>query len=74
MNAPLIKTSAEQKLEWLESLKRPLTDGESDELRRALHATYCHMRKSNALAAYEREEAELTRRLEVEAQLPSRLS
>jgi hypothetical protein len=40
-----IKTAAEQRLEYLENLRRPLTDSESDELRRAMHAVYCHNRK-----------------------------
>lgn len=41
MNALRIKTPSEQKLEWLESLKRPLSDEESAELQRCLHAVYC---------------------------------
>lgn len=40
MTALVIKTPSEQRLEWLESLKRPLTPKESDDLRRALHAVY----------------------------------
>lgn len=40
-----IKTRAQQRLEWLEGLKRPLTHQESDELRRALHAVYVHQRR-----------------------------
>lgn len=40
-----IKTPSQQRLEWLESLKRPLTSEESDELRRAMHAVYCHQRR-----------------------------
>ena len=43
-----IKTPSEQRLEWLESLKRPLTDEESAELQRALHAVYCRQRKAAA--------------------------
>lgn len=41
----LIKTASEQRLEYLESLRRPLTDQESDELRRALHAVYMANRR-----------------------------
>lgn len=35
-----IKTRSEQTLEWLESLGRPLTDSESDQLKRSMHAIY----------------------------------
>ena len=42
---PIILTSAEQRLAWLEALKRPLTADESAELQRALHAIYCRNRK-----------------------------
>lgn len=35
-----LKTRAEQRLEQLEALERPLTREESDELRRCLHAIY----------------------------------
>lgn len=55
MNAPAIKTHAEQKLEWLEALKRPLTDQESEELRRALHATYCRNLRLAKASRIERE-------------------
>ncbi len=65
MSALVIKTPAEQKLEWLESLRRPLTDAESDELRRSLHATYCYRRR--IIAAHERENAELLAKVEREA-------
>jgi hypothetical protein len=46
-----IKTPSEQRLEWLEGLKRPLTDAESAELQRALHAVYCRRRKSSSREA-----------------------
>lgn len=36
----ILKTKAEQRLEQLEALKRPLTRQESAELRRCLHAIY----------------------------------
>jgi hypothetical protein len=39
------KTRSEQRLEWLENLRRPLTDEESDELRKALHAIYTRNRR-----------------------------
>lgn len=39
----ILKTKAEQRIEQLINCGRPLTDGESDELYRALHADY--MRK-----------------------------
>jgi hypothetical protein len=65
-----LKTKSEQKLEWFDSLRRPLTDQESDELRRAMHAVYCRKRRSNALAAHEREERELLAKIEAEAREP----
>ena len=40
-----LKTKSEQKLEMLQSIRRPLTDEESDELRRALHAVYVQQRR-----------------------------
>ncbi len=65
------KTIAEQRLEHLEGLKRPLTDEESEQLRRSLHAVYCHNRtlaaRANALKMHEREERELLAKLEAEA-------
>ena len=59
-------TRAELALAHLESLKRPLTDEESDQLRRALHAVYCRNRKiraeremnAPALAEHEQYEAD----------------
>ena len=79
MNAPAIKTPAEQKLAWLEGLHRPLTDAEGDELRRALHAVYCYPRThaaraaraereavGNALAEHDRDNAALLAKLERE--------
>lgn len=36
----ICKTRSEQRLEWLESLRRPLSDQESEELQRCLHAVY----------------------------------
>lgn len=50
MNALRIKTAAEQRLEYLEGLKRPLTDEESAELMRAIHAVYCYRRKHRIAA------------------------
>ena len=65
------KTRAEQRLEWLESLERPLTDEESDILRRSLHAVYCQNRR-RFLAAHEREEAALLKTVEAEARQKER--
>lgn len=39
------KTRAEQRLEHLQALRRPLTEHESDELRQSLHAVYTRDRK-----------------------------
>lgn len=64
------KTRSELALEHLESLKRPLTDEESDQLRRSLHAIYCRDRKRRLLAAHEREEAVLLAKVEEEARQP----
>lgn len=55
MTALHIKTPAEQKLEWFDGLHRPLTDEESDELRRSLHAKYMHDWRMARLARTERE-------------------
>jgi hypothetical protein len=65
------KTRAEQKLEYLESLNRPLTDDESDDLRRSMHAVYCRQRM---LAKHRFEELQLLKKLEREAQMPSDLA
>lgn len=46
----LFKTRAQQRLEYLEGLKRPLSDNESEELRRCLHAVYCYERKRRLAA------------------------
>lgn len=54
-SAFVFKTLAEQRLEHLESLNRPLTDEESDELRRSLHAVYCHKLRLERAARLERE-------------------
>lgn len=43
MDFPVLKTKSEQRIEHLINIGRPLTDEESDELYRALHADY--MRK-----------------------------
>ena len=52
MSDMILKTRAQQRLEWLESLNRPLTDYESDLLRRSLHAVYWHNRKLTGPNAY----------------------
>jgi hypothetical protein len=51
MTAFHFKTKAEQHLEYLESLNRPLSDQESDELRRTLHAVYERNRRLAKVAA-----------------------
>lgn len=62
-----VRTPSEQKLEWLQGLKRPLTEDESDQLRRALHAIYCrNTYHSRVLAAQRREEVALRERIERE--------
>jgi len=73
--APFVpKTKAEQRLEYLESLRRPLTDAESEDLRRALHAVYLRNWKAKrkqaeirALASHQKEERELLAKVEAEA-------
>jgi hypothetical protein len=65
------KTKSEQMVEHFSALKRPLTDAESEDLRRAMHAAYEHRRRSNALAMHATEEANLLKRMEREALLPS---
>lgn len=57
MTALRIKTPAEQKLEWFCGLKRPLTDDESAELQRSLHAKYVRDWRLARLARTEREAA-----------------
>lgn len=58
------RTKAEQRVQWLEGIGRPLTDAESDDLRRALHAVYCRDRR---LIQHEKEERELLAKVEAEA-------
>ena len=74
MNAPVFKTRAEQKLEWLEGLQRPLTEKESDELRRSLHAVYCRNRRLGLLAKHREEELSVLERVEAEACQPEMYS
>lgn len=66
------KTISEQKLEHLQSLKRPLSEEESDELRRAMHAVYCHERRLTMLAQNREEELRLLERLREEASRPEK--
>lgn len=54
-SAFVFKTLAEQRLEYLESLRRPLTDEESDELRRSLHSVYCFRRNQERARRLEAE-------------------
>jgi hypothetical protein len=49
------KTRSEQRLEWLKTRKRPLTDEESDELYRVLHAIYVRDRRLYYAGQVERE-------------------
>jgi hypothetical protein len=63
------KTRSEQQLEYLQGLKRPLTDQESDDLRRSMHAVYCRQR---VLKQHRAEELKLVKRLESEARTPER--
>jgi predicted DNA-binding protein YlxM (UPF0122 family) len=69
-----LQTKAEQRLEWLEALDRPLTDEESDELRRAMHAVYQAARRANHLAQHREEELKLLRKMRVEAKMRSDLA
>jgi hypothetical protein len=81
VSAPAFKTVAEQKLDWITSLRRPLSEDESDELRRSLHAKYVRdwrlarlartEREMNAaaLAAHARENAETLELVLLEARL-----
>ena len=67
MSAPAFKTRSEQKLEYFESLRRPLSEDESEQLRRPLHVTYCRNRyHSRVLGAHRREELALAERIEAE--------
>ncbi len=73
MSAMIPKTRAQQRLEWLESLNHPLTDDESDTLRRSLHAVYWHNRKPTGPNAYLLAKArseELVTLRKVEAEMP----
>lgn len=72
MNAPVLTTKAEQRLEYLKSLKRPLSDKESDQLRRSMHAVYERERRLGMLAMHRREELKLLEQLRVEAAQPER--
>ena len=64
---PQFRTLSELRLARLSALRRPLTDEESDDLRRARHAVYCYQRAQRmdaeahrpALEAAEREELTL---------------
>lgn len=61
------KTISEQKLEHLQSLKRPLSDEESDDLRKAMHAVYCLELKHKRLGQHRNEERKLLKRMTNEA-------
>lgn len=70
MTAPVLKTKSEQKLEYLMGLRRPLTDRESDELRRSMHAAYECERRQRHVAQCRNEEVALLKRLRSEAAQP----
>lgn len=74
MNAPDFKSKAEQKLEWLSHLGRPLTDEESDELRKCIHAVYCRdwrlEREKKALIQHRAEERALLAKVMAEGLSP----
>ena len=66
-----LQTRAQQRVAWLENLGRPLTDDESDMLRRSLHATYAYDRKMGGgkeriLAAVRAEELVTLSKVEAE--------
>ncbi len=66
---PAFKTRAEQRLDWLAALNRPLSDDESDELRRSLHAVYTRnwkQERSRRLAQHRNEELALLAKMERE--------
>lgn len=54
----VLTTKAEQKLEYLQGLKRPLTNRESDELQRSMHAVYERDRRLELAAKIEAEWAD----------------
>ena len=71
-----VLTKSEQRLKWLESLRRPLTRDEQDELYRCLHAIYVRERRiaklegearDKALAAHRAETEEILERVQREA-------
>lgn len=70
--APVLKTKAEQKLEQLQALHRPLTETESAELQRAMHAVYERERRLGVLAMHQNEEKALLEQLRIEAAMPER--
>jgi hypothetical protein len=67
------KTKAEQKLEWLEGVGRPLTIEESEDLRRSMHAVYERERRARHLAQHRNEELRLLKKMEREARMKSDL-
>lgn len=70
MTAPLLKTKAEQRVEHLNGLGRPLSEQESEDLRRAMHAVYCHDLRQRTLSRQRNEELELLEKLRAEASMP----
>jgi hypothetical protein len=73
MSAPY-KSVSEQRIARLERLRRPLTEEESDELRRAMHAAYERKRRRSKLVQHRCEELKLLKKLNREAKLSSDLA
>jgi hypothetical protein len=70
MSAFSPKTKAEQRLDHLTNLKRPLTNAESEELRKAMHAVYCHDRRQSLIGMQRAEELRLLDKVRAEAAQP----
>lgn len=68
------KTFAEQRLEYLRGLKRPLTDEESEQLQRSMHAVYERNRRHRIVQQHRNEELKLLKKVEREALQRSDLS
>jgi hypothetical protein len=61
-----VLTPSEQRLEHLRSLKRPLTDAESDDLRKAMHAVYEYQRRLGFIEMARAEELDLLKKVQAE--------
>jgi hypothetical protein len=73
MSVLIIKTKSQQKLEYFETLKRPLTAEESDDLQRTMHSVYAYERTQAKLTQNRAEELKLLEKLRREALMPSPL-